>query len=57
LKRIILASTNEGDLIFDPFNGSGTTGIGAKMLNRKYLGIDLEEKYLELSVKRINQIK
>lgn len=52
LERIILASTNEGDLILDPFNGSGTTGIVANKLNRKYIGIDLEKEYLDLTIKR-----
>ena len=52
LKRIIEASTNEGDLILDPFNGSGTTGIAAIMLNRKYIGIEQEQEYLELSKRR-----
>lgn len=52
LKRIILASTNEGDIILDPFNGSGTTGIAAVELNRKYIGIELEEEYLEITKKR-----
>jgi site-specific DNA-methyltransferase (adenine-specific) len=52
LERIILASTNEGDIILDPFNGSGTTGIVAKKLNRNYIGIDIEREYLELTVKR-----
>lgn len=52
LEKIILASTDEGDLILDPFNGSGTTGIVANKLNRKYIGIDLEKEYLDLTIKR-----
>jgi site-specific DNA-methyltransferase (adenine-specific) len=52
LERIILASTNEGDIILDPFNGSGTTGIVAKKLNRKYIGIDIEKEYLDLTIRR-----
>lgn len=52
LKRIIEASTNENDLILDPFNGSGTTGIAANRLNRKYIGIEREESYLELTRRR-----
>jgi len=42
LKRIILASTKEGDLVLDPFCGSSTTGVAAVSLNRKYVGMDLE---------------
>ncbi len=53
LTRILLASTKEGDLVLDPFCGSSTTGVSALLLNRKYVGIDLEEEYLELSKKRI----
>lgn len=52
LEKIILASTDEGDLILDPFNGSGTTGIAANKLNRKYIGIDLEKEYLDITIKR-----
>ena len=52
LARIILASTNENDLILDPFNGSGTTGIVANKLKRKYIGIDLEKEYLNITIKR-----
>jgi len=52
LKRIILASTNEGDLILDPFTGSSTTGLVANKLGRKFIGIDIEKEYLELSIKR-----
>ncbi len=57
LERIILASTKEGDLILDPFNGSGTTGIAAYNLKRRYIGIDLERDYLKLTKKRYNIIK
>lgn len=53
LKRIIISSTDKGALILDPFNGSGTTGVVAKQLGRKYIGIDKDKKYLELSKKRI----
>lgn len=52
LEKIVLASTDEGDLILDPFNGSGTTGIVAHNLKRKYIGIDLEKEYLDLTIKR-----
>ncbi|MFT4309046.1 MAG: DNA-methyltransferase [Candidatus Woesearchaeota archaeon] len=52
LKRIILASTKENAVILDPFNGSGTTGVVAKMLNRKYIGIDKEKDFLDLTLKR-----
>ncbi|MDA8339704.1 MAG: site-specific DNA-methyltransferase [Nitrospiraceae bacterium] len=55
LKRIILASTKEDDLVLDPFCGSSTTGIAAVLLNRKYVGIDLEEEYLHLSKKRLEE--
>ena len=55
LKRIILSSTKEGDLVLDPFCGSSTTGVAAVSLNRKYVGIDLEEDYLQLSEKRLKE--
>lgn len=57
LEKIILSSTDEGDLILDPFNGSGTTGIVANKLNRKYIGIDLEKKYLDITIKRLIKLK
>lgn len=52
LEKIILASTDENDLILDPFNGSGTTGIVSNRLNRKYIGIEKETEYLELTIRR-----
>ena len=57
LERIILASTNENDLILDPFCGSSTTGIAANKLNRKYIGIDNSKEYLDLSIRRYKEIK
>jgi site-specific DNA-methyltransferase (adenine-specific) len=52
LYRILLASTNEGDTILDPFSGSGTTGIAANLLGRKYIGIEQDEQFCELSLRR-----
>ncbi len=52
LEKIILASTDEGNLILDPFNGSGTTGIVASRLKRKYIGIELEKEYLDITIRR-----
>lgn len=56
LKRIILASTKEGDIILDPFCGSGTTGVAALMLGRKFIGVEREKKYIDVSVKRFKEI-
>lgn len=53
LHRIIEASTKEGDLILDPFLGSGTTGVVSKKLNRKFIGIEKEKEYIEIAKKRI----
>ena len=57
LRRIITASTNKGDLIIDPFTGSSTTGLIAYLLGRKFIGIDNEKKYLDLSEKRFHSLK
>ena len=57
LERIILASSKEGDTVLDPFNGSGTTGVVAKKMNRKYIGIDTQQEYLDLTIRRIEKIK
>lgn len=56
LERLILASTKEGDYILDPFVGSGTTGVVAKRLGRKFWGIDSEKSYLDIAIKRLEQV-
>ena len=53
LAKIILASSKENDMILDPFLGSGTTSVVAKKLNRRYLGIDVNEEYCLLCEKRL----
>jgi len=55
LERIILASTHEGDLIFDPFSGSSTTGIAAINTGRKFVGTELEIEFVNLSIARLKQ--
>lgn len=57
LARIILASTKENYWILDPFTGSSTTGIAASLLGRRFLGIDSNLEYLELSKKRREDIE
>ncbi len=53
LAKIILASSNEGDIIFDPFIGSGTTAVVAKKMNRNFCGVELDEKFAAISLKRL----
>ena len=56
LERIILVSTNEGEKVFDPFLGSGTTVVVAKKLNRQYTGFELSPEYWEQCRKRLERI-
>ena len=53
LERVIEASTADDAVVLDPFNGSGTTGVAALRMGRRYVGIDLDEKYLELTQRRL----
>ena len=53
LAKIILASTKKGDIVFDPFLGSGTTAVVAKKLGRKYVGVEVDEYYCCLAEKRL----
>ncbi len=57
LHRIILATTNKDDLIFDPFLGTGTTAVVAKKLGRKYFGVEQDNKYFDAAKERINNTK
>jgi modification methylase len=57
LHRIVLATTNKGDLICDPFLGTGTSAVVAKKLGRKYFGIEKDKKYFSAANKRINSTK
>lgn len=54
LKRILLASTREGDVVLDPFCGSSTTGVACKHFKRNYIGIDNNLQYIQLSIERLN---
>lgn len=53
LDRIIKASSNEGDTILDPFSGTFTTGFVAKQLNRKSIGIEIQEEYVKIGLRRL----
>jgi site-specific DNA-methyltransferase (adenine-specific) len=53
VRRAVLASTEEGDLVFDPFCGSRTTGVAAKELGRFFVGVEMERDYAELAARRM----
>ena len=55
IERIILSSTREGDLVFDPFSGSSTTGVVAVSCNRKFVGCELELEYVSISTCRLQE--
>ena len=55
LHRVLLASTNKGDFVFDPFLGTGTTAVVAKKLGRNYFGIDKEKKYFKTAKQRLKK--
>ncbi|MDR2054199.1 MAG: site-specific DNA-methyltransferase [Treponema sp.] len=57
LKRVILSTSRQGDVVLDPFFGTGTTGAIAKKLKRNYIGIEKEDEYVALSKARIDKIK
>jgi len=53
IQQVILAASNKGDIVFDPFMGSGTTAVVAEALGRKWLGVERDEKYVKLARNRI----
>ena len=57
LERIVLASTEEGQVILDPFCGSGTTGAVALKHNREFIGIDNVEEYLQITQRRLEKVQ
>ena len=54
IERLVLASSNVGDLVLDPFSGVGTTAVVCKKLNRRFVGFEMNEKYVRLSNERLN---
>lgn len=56
IERCILASTHEGDFVFDPFSGSATTGIAAVRASRRFCGVETETEFINLSVKRLKDV-
>jgi len=57
LRRIVLSSTDEGDLVLDPFTGSSTTGLVACAYGRRFIGIDNSKEYLDLSINRYEDLR
>jgi DNA modification methylase len=55
--RCIALSTDEDDLVLDPFCGAGNSGIASKMLNRRFLGFDISSKYIEIAQSRMNELE
>lgn len=57
LRRVLLATTEPGDVVLDPFFGSGTTGAAARRLGRRFIGLEREEGYVEIARRRIDAIQ
>jgi site-specific DNA-methyltransferase (adenine-specific) len=57
VRKLVLASSNEGDLVIDPFLGSGTTAVVAEQLKRHWLGCDLSQEYCQWAIERIELVK
>jgi modification methylase len=57
LYRVILSSSTAGDVVLDPFFGSGTSGVVAKLLGRRWIGIEREEKYVAIAQERIDKVE
>jgi site-specific DNA-methyltransferase (adenine-specific) len=57
IAKLILASSDEGDVVLDPFLGSGTTAVVAKKLHRRFVGVEREEDYIAVAQKRLNMTK
>lgn len=57
LKKLILVSSDENDIVLDPFLGSGSTAVACAELNRHYIGFELEPKYFEIACKRLDEVE
>lgn len=57
MKRIVMLGSKSGDVILDPFMGSGTTGVVSRKLGRKFIGIEIDENYFETAKKRITNAR
>ena len=55
MRRVILATTKKGDLVLDPFLGTGTTSVAAKELGRKSIGIEFNQEYAKIALDRMNK--
>ena len=57
VRKFVLASSNEGDLVIDPFSGSGTTVVVAEQLKRRWLGCDLDAQYNQWAITRLEDVR
>ena len=57
LERLILMTTDAGDIVLDPFMGTGTTAVAAKRLGRNYIGIEIDDKYIKIAERNIENVK
>ena len=57
VRKFVLASSNEGDLVIDPFSGSGTTIVVAEQLNRQWMACDLDPQYNQWAIERIESVR
>ena len=55
LERLILMATDEGDIVLDPFSGTGTTALAAKRLGRNFIGLELDKEYVQISENKLRQ--
>ncbi|MDI6766658.1 MAG: site-specific DNA-methyltransferase [Bacteroidota bacterium] len=57
LERLMLMTTDESDVVLDPFNGTGTTVVAAKRLGRKYIGIELDKNYVSIAEEKLKSVR
>lgn len=57
VRKFVLASSNEGDTVIDPFSGSGTTAVAAEQLNRRWMACDLDPHYNQWAIERLERVR